>query len=123
MLARWRAAGLVVPTLLTLALLPALIGLGTWQWQRKVWKEDLIAKIETRRTADPIAYKDALVRAANPADAEYLHVRVTGAFDHGQEKHVYAPRSSGPGWHVYTLFLPEEGAAPFSSIAAGFPRR
>lgn len=109
MLARWRAAGLVWPTLLTLALLPVLIGLGAWQWQRKAWKEDLIAKVETRRTAEPIPYND-LALSANPADAEYLHVRVAGAFDHARERHVYAPRSSGPGWHVYTLFLPEGGA-------------
>ena len=35
MFARWRAAGLIVPSLLTLALLPILIGLGNWQWHRK----------------------------------------------------------------------------------------
>ena len=56
MFARWRAAGLIAPGLLTLALLPILIGLGNWQWHRKAWKEDLIAKIETRRTAEPVSY-------------------------------------------------------------------
>ncbi|MGQ0456429.1 MAG: SURF1 family protein [Hyphomicrobium sp.] len=109
MLARWRAAGLVVPTLLTLALLPVLVGLGAWQWQRKAWKEDLIAKIEQRRSAEPVSYADALDRAKTSGGAEYLRVRVTGIFDHAQERHVYAPRTIGPGWHVYTLFWPEHG--------------
>ena len=49
MLARWRAAGLLWPAILTLAItLPVLIGLGTWQWQRLTWKQDLIAKLEAR---------------------------------------------------------------------------
>jgi surfeit locus 1 family protein len=34
MFARMRAAGLAVPALMTLAMLPVLIGLGTWQWHR-----------------------------------------------------------------------------------------
>ena len=60
MFARWRAAGLILPSLLTLALLPFLIGLGNWQWHRKAWKEDLIAKIDARRTAEPVSYPVAL---------------------------------------------------------------
>ncbi|MFN0218757.1 MAG: SURF1 family protein [Hyphomicrobium sp.] len=111
MLARWRAAGLVVPTLLTLALLPVLLGLGAWQWQRKAWKEDLIAKIESRKSAEPLSYDQALERAKTSGDVEYLRVRVTGIFDHAQERHVYAPRTTGSGWHVYTLFWPEHGAS------------
>lgn len=110
MLARWRQAGLVVPTLMTLAMLPVLIGLGAWQLHRLHWKEDLIAKIEARRSAEPVSYADALALAKTPGEAEYLRVRVTGLFDHGQERHVYAPRTTGPGWHVYTLFWPEHGA-------------
>lgn len=110
MLQRWRQAGLIVPTLMTIALLPVLIGLGAWQLQRMRWKEDLIAKIETRAKAEPVAYADALALAkAAPADIEYLRVRLTGVFDHEQERHVYAPKTSGQGWHVYTLFWPEHG--------------
>ena len=91
MFARWRAAGLIAPGLLTLALLPILIGLGNWQWHRKAWKEDLIAKIETRRTAEPVSYPAALSEYVKTGDVEYLHVRVTGTFDYGQERHLYAP--------------------------------
>ena len=112
MFARWRAAGLIVPGLLTLALLPVLIGLGNWQWQRKAWKEDLIAKIEARRTVEPVSYPKALSEYVKNGDVEYLHVRVTGTFDYGQERHLYAPTPQSQGWHVYTLMKPDGGLPP-----------
>lgn len=109
MLERWRAAGLMWPTILTLLTLPLLIGLGTWQWQRKAWKEDLIAKIEARTKAEPVSYTAALATFVQSGDVDYLRVRITGIFDHTQERHLYAPTSASQGWHVYTLFRPEGG--------------
>src|SRR6185437_2742860 len=101
MFARWRAAGLIVPSLLTLALLPVLIGLGNWQWHRKAWKEGLIAKIEARTTAEPVSYPAALAQYIKTGDVEYLHVRVTGTYDYSQERHLYAPTAASQGWHIY----------------------
>ncbi len=112
MLARWRAAGLILPTLMTLALLPVLIGLGNWQWHRKAWKEDLIAKIEARRTAEPVSYPAALSRYVQTGDVEYLHMRVTGTFDYGHERHLYAPTTASQGWNVFTLLHPDGGLPP-----------
>ena len=112
MFARWRAAGLIVPSLLTLALLPVLIGLGNWQWHRKAWKEDLIAKIEARTTAEPVSYPAALAQYIKTGDVEYLHVRVTGTYDYSQERHLYAPTPASQGWHIYTLLKPEGGLPP-----------
>lgn len=112
MLQRWRAAGLILPTLLTLAVLPLLLGLGTWQWQRKAWREDLIAKIETRRTAEPVSYTAALSQYVQKGEADYVRVRIAGTFDFAEERHLYAPHEDGPGWDVYTLFKPEGGQPP-----------
>lgn len=112
MFQRWRAAGLVVPTVLTLAILPVLIGLGTWQWHRKAWKEDLIARLEARRVAEPVSYAEAMSRYVQTGDVEYLRVRVAGTFDHGQERHLYAPTSASQGWHVYTPLRPDSGLPP-----------
>lgn len=112
MLARWRAAGLVVPTLMTLVMLPVLIGLGTWQWHRKIWKEDLIAKLTSRSTGEPISYAQALSNYVKDEDVEFQRVRIIGTFDHAQERHLYAPRTLGPGWNVYTLLKPEGGTPP-----------
>lgn len=107
MLAEWRRAGIVLPTLMTIAALPVLLGLGTWQMQRKVWKDGLIAAIELRAGAPPEVI-DGLRRAT--PDWEYRRVRISGRFDHTNERHLFAhdPRY-GPGYHVYTPLLTEAG--------------
>ena len=112
MLARWRAAGLIGPSFMTLAMLPVLIGLGTWQLHRKAWKEDLIAKIAARVKAEPVSYTAALRQYVQTGDVEYLRVQMKGTFDHGNERHLYAPTPSSQGWHIYSRFLPEGGQPP-----------
>src|SRR6185436_14995996 len=77
MLQRLRRASLVWPTALSVAGLAVLIGLGTWQLQRKQWKDALIARIAARITA-------------------------RGRLHHDKERYLYAPAKSGLGWHVYT---------------------
>lgn len=54
-----------------------LVALGLWQMQRLAWKEDLIAKIETRRAMPAVPLPDKI---ENPQEWEYRRVRVTGAF-------------------------------------------
>lgn len=112
MFARWRAAGLLWPALLTIVTLPVLVALGTWQWQRLIWKEDLIQKLETRTKAEPVSYAAALANDVRDGDVEYLRVRVSGTFDHAGERHLYAPKRSGPGWEVFTPLVPEGGLPP-----------
>ncbi|MBA2125832.1 SURF1 family protein [Hyphomicrobium methylovorum] len=112
MFARWRAAGLILPAILTIVTLPVLIGLGNWQWHRLAWKEDLIAKVKERSVAEPVSYPEALSRYVKTGDVEYLHVRISGTFDNSQEHHLYAPKTSSQGWHVYTLLRPAGGLPP-----------
>ncbi len=112
MFARWRAAGLIVPGLLTLAMLPVLIGLGNLQWHRKAWKEALISRIETRRTADPISYPAVLSEYVKTGDVEYMHMRVTGTFDYGRERHLYDPTVESQGWDILTPLIPDGGLPP-----------
>jgi surfeit locus 1 family protein len=102
MLQRLRHAGLVWPTLLALAGLAVLIGLGTWQLERKAWKEGLLAKIAARVGADPVPI-GATTQTLEPGDDfEYLHVAARGRFLHAKERYLYAPAPSGLAWHVYT---------------------
>src|SRR5512145_2265919 len=99
MLQRLPTARLIWPTLAALAGLAVLIGLGTWQLERKRWKEDLLAKIAERAAADPVRPPEApLIKG----DMEYLHVAVAGRFHHDKERYLYAPTPAGLGWHVYT---------------------
>jgi surfeit locus 1 family protein len=113
MMRRWLDAGLLWPSVLTLIILPALVGLGTWQWNRLVWKQDLIAKLEARVKAEPVSYTAALAELVKTGDVEYARVKVTGTLDHTQERHVYAPRASSQGWNVFTPLRPEGGFAVY----------
>ena len=109
MFARLRAAGLLIPTLMTLVMLPVLIGLGAWQLERKHWKEDLIARLAAGRAAAPVSLKDVWDRYRKGENVEYTRVRVTGTFEHGTEHHVYAPREQSQGFDVYTVLNSSEG--------------
>jgi surfeit locus 1 family protein len=98
--------GLLVPALLAFAIL---IGLGTWQIQRKAWKEALIATL-TQRTTAPPSVLPARARWAglDPQNDEFSHVKFTATFDHASEALVYAVPSafrsdvSGLGYWVFT---------------------
>ncbi len=100
-------AGLALPLLFALVALLTFIGLGTWQLQRKAWKEALIDTLERRLAASPT---DLPARARwpslDPADDEFRRVRFSAAFVSGQEALVYGGGSalrsdvSGPGYWV-----------------------
>ncbi|MFZ4806007.1 MAG: SURF1 family protein [Hyphomicrobiaceae bacterium] len=101
MIARLRQSGLIWPTLATAAALAVLLALGTWQWQRKNWKDDLVQRIVARTVAEPVSIDAALALATRTGgDIEYLRVAVEGRFLHGAERYFYA--TAGPGWHVVT---------------------
>lgn len=102
MLDRLRHAKLVWPTLATLVALAILISLGTWQLERKRWKEGLLSKIADRVAAPTVPLQRAADLAAGNSDVEYLHVSAAGRFHHDKERYLYAPEPSGLAWHVYT---------------------
>ncbi|HEU4381355.1 MAG TPA: SURF1 family protein [Hyphomicrobiaceae bacterium] len=101
MLRKLKEAGLIWPTAAALLALAVLLALGSWQMQRKAWKEDLIARILTRTTAQPVDLP-AASGLANQGDREYLHVAVAGRLRHEHERYLYAPTPAGLGWHVFT---------------------
>jgi surfeit locus 1 family protein len=109
-LQRLRSARLLLPTLAALAGLAVLLGLGTWQMERKRWKEELIARIAARVHADPVPLASLPVRAHDKGDLEYTHVSVSGRFHHDKERYLYAPSPVGLGWHVYSPLETGEGA-------------
>ena len=101
--------GLLVPVLFTASAMAVLIGLGTWQLERKAWKEALIATVNARLAAPPgeLPRPDQWAHL-NPADAEYRRVRFRADFRHDQEALVQATKSafrddvSGIGYWVFT---------------------
>ncbi|MFA5948977.1 MAG: SURF1 family protein [Hyphomicrobium sp.] len=102
MLKRLREAQLIWPSLMTLAALGVLISLGTWQVQRKVWKDGLIASIQARVGEPPVALEEPADAWITLGEQEYRPVLVTGRFRHGDERHLFAVENGEPGWHVLT---------------------
>jgi surfeit locus 1 family protein len=109
---RAKRRGLIGPTLFTVVGIAILIGLGTWQLDRKAWKEDLIATVTARINGTP---RDLPARANWPqldqARDEYSRVAFSVEFLPGEEALVYTPGSpfrpdvTGPG---YWLFAPAQ---------------
>ena len=98
-------------------LLAALIALGTWQLQRKAWKEDLIATLTERLATPPSALPAPSIWARlDQASDEYRRVKFTATFDHGKEALVYAaasafrPDVTGRGYWIFTPARLADGA-------------
>jgi surfeit locus 1 family protein len=111
---------------LALPAFAVLIALGTWQLERKAWKEALIARLTDRLAAPPAALPppsawSTLERNAN----EYRKVKLDGEFDNADAALVYGaasalrPDVSGPGYWVFTP-LRLAGGDTFVMVNRGF---
>ena len=85
--------------------------LGVWQVERRVWKLDLIDRVERRIHAAPAPVpareKWPLVNAVDDA---YRHVEVEGRFLHDRETLVQAVTDEGPGFWVLTPLETRDGS-------------
>lgn len=98
----------------------ALVALGTWQVQRLAWKRDLIARVDARVHAKPVA-----APATAGKEDEYRRVTATGIFLAARDSFVQASTVRGPGWWVLTplrtdggrTILINRGYAPTRAIA------
>lgn len=105
MLSTLRTRGLLWPTVTLLLCLPILIGLGTWQLQRRDWKNALVAEIEAGFKSQPIELETVKDWATLK---EYQPVIAKGVFRHDLERYVFAIEDGRAGWYVHTpLELPQ----------------
>ena len=81
-----------------------LIGLGQWQVRRQAWKTDLLADIETRIAADPVA----LPATFDPVADRYLPVRVTGRFDGQLLTVLSGQKNVSAGVDVIAVFVTDD---------------
>jgi surfeit locus 1 family protein len=100
--------GLLVPIVFAIAVFAALIGLGTWQVERKAWKEALIADLAARLAAKPAALPaPADWPKLRQQDSEFRRVTFKAEFLEAAEALVYTTGSSlradthGPGYWVF----------------------
>jgi surfeit locus 1 family protein len=104
-----RRRGLLVPTLLVSLGFAVLVSLGTWQLERKAWKDALIDTL-SRRLAAPAAVlpPPELWPSLDAQDDEFRRVVFRAELLNDQEALVYTSGSSlrsdarGPGYWVFT---------------------
>jgi surfeit locus 1 family protein len=93
----------VWPSILTLAAFVVLIALGTWQIERKAWKEALIANLTARLDAAPISIPGRVYQQRD----EFRRVTFKATFQKDAEALVYTvgsslrPDTHGPGYWVF----------------------
>jgi surfeit locus 1 family protein len=118
MLQTLRDKRLLWPSLMTLVGLAITLSLGTWQLQRRAWKEGLIARIEQRTKRPAVPLEEALRVWRETRDVEYLRVRLSGRLLHDKEVHLQAIDRRVAGWHVITPL--ETASATIVLVNRGF---
>lgn len=102
-------ATLIAGGLAALAALLLLVGLGTWQLERRVWKLNLIRHVEAELRAAPVpAPPPSDWRTIGP-DAAYRRVRVHGGLATDRITLVQAVTDRGPGDWVMAPLRSDQG--------------
>ncbi|MFZ2997726.1 SURF1 family protein [Sphingobium sp.] len=100
----FRAGFPVALTLVALALFVSLCALGVWQVERLGWKRNLIARVDARIHAAPVA-----APANAHEDDAYRRVTATGTFLHDRSALVQASTVRGAGYWVLTPLRQSDG--------------
>lgn len=97
--------------LLGLVLFAGFVSLGTWQVRRLAWKRDLIARVDARVHAPPVAAPAPSAWAGiTAASAEYRHVSLRGHFLHDRQTLVWTATDLGSGFWVMTPLVQDDGS-------------
>ncbi|MCX5496498.1 SURF1 family protein [Kaistia dalseonensis] len=101
---------LAILGVLAVAAIAGLMALGVWQIERRAWKLDLIARVEQRIEAAPVAAPGPSVWPTINADSDdYRRVRASGHFLNNLETLTQAATSFGSGYWVLTPFRTDDG--------------
>ncbi|WP_371744991.1 SURF1 family protein [Bradyrhizobium sp. U87765 SZCCT0109] len=96
--------------LLALAGIAMFIALGVWQVERRAWKLNLIATVERRIHAAPMAAPGLTAWPALTQDnAAYRRIKASGHYLNDRETLVQAVTDLGPGFWVMTPFVTDAG--------------
>jgi surfeit locus 1 family protein len=96
------------PTIIALVMLAILLGLGTWQLERRVWKTELLATIAQHMNANPIELPP---RIDDPDAWRFRNVRLAGRFDNAHALRLYGRTLDGKaGVHLLVPLIRQDGA-------------
>jgi surfeit locus 1 family protein len=95
----------IVPLVIGVVGAAVLISLGVWQVQRLQWKESVLAEIEARIVADPVA----VPAEPDPERDRYLPVQATGTLSEEAVHVLVSTRSEGAGFRIISRLETEEG--------------
>lgn len=99
---------LLWPTVMTSLGLVILLGLGTWQLERKAWKEGLLQRIAERSRAAPVPVESLLPRVQAGENIEYTRAATRG-HRISRSLLLFHPRGTQAGYHVYTPYMTRDG--------------
>lgn len=91
---------MIFPILLGLVGCAILVALGVWQVQRLAWKEAMLADIDARIAADPVA----LPQSPDPDADRFLPVTVEGTFADDTLRILVSQKQLGAGYRLITPF-------------------
>jgi surfeit locus 1 family protein len=96
---------MIFPLLLGILGTAVLVSLGVWQLQRLAWKEDILAEIDARMAAAPVAL---------PADPHaerdrFLPVTATGTILDEEIDVLVSVKGAGAGYRIISAFETEDG--------------
>jgi surfeit locus 1 family protein len=102
---------LTVLAVFGVALFAGFILLGNWQVRRLAWKRDLIAHVDQRVHAPPVAAPGPTQWASvNAEDDEYKHVSLSGTLLNDRQTLVWAATDEGSGFWVVTPLRRVDGS-------------
>lgn len=94
---------------LALLAIAGLVALGFWQLERRTWKLSLIAQVEHRLSAAPVAAPGPAGWPRIGRDAAYTRVALHGSYRHDRETLVQAVTNLGSGYWVLTPLVTDRG--------------
>jgi len=111
-----RVRPLFWPTVFSVPVVLLLLGLGSWQIERLLWKRELIAHRQAALAAAPVAAPRSLEEARG---MEFHHVTDEGVFLH--DKEIFLGATSEAGRNGYQVLTPlEEPSGRIVFVNRGF---
>ena len=96
---------LLAPLFLGLLGIAVLASLGLWQLERLAWKEALLAEIDSRLTAAPVA----LPETPDPETDNFLAVQVAGTLGARELQVLVSTKEQGAGYRLIRALETEAG--------------